>query len=116
MENVFKNKWILNYFQIVKIVRHIYSKLIHRIVYDHKPKALTNYISQSMINVDSTRMVRQCSTKRLSKTDKTSKSLMYRGLKIYNMLPNAIKSTPPKKFNKNIKGIIRAQFSPDRIP
>ena len=91
-------------------------KLLHKIILNHKPKALLQYISQGMLLIDNTRRVRNSFIKRASLTDKTGKSFLYRRINIYNLLPNQIKAMEPKKFNKTIKSIIRTNISPDRVP
>ena len=92
-------------------------KLFHKVIYKQTPIAIIQYIRQSMIKTDlDSRLVRHSFIKRQSKTNKTSNALFYRAVKLYNTLPLYIKSWEPKKFNKNIKEIIRKGYSPDKVP
>ena len=45
-------------------------KLFHKVILTHKPRAITQYIKQSMISVDNSRMVRQSFIERGSKSTK----------------------------------------------
>ena len=92
-------------------------KLFHKVILLHKPRAITQYMRQSMIQSDiDSRSVRHSFITRQSTTNKTYNSLFYRAVQIYNTLPNNIKSLEPKVFNKNIKDIIRKGYSPDKVP
>ena len=91
-------------------------KLLHKAILKHKPKAITQYIKQSMISVDNCRMVRHNFIQRKPKSNKTSNSFFYRSIKHYNSLPIEVKILEPKVFNKKIKEYIRKIFRPDMIP
>ena len=91
-------------------------KLFHNVILEHKPLALTQYLKQSMINVEGTRMVRNSFLKRNFTSSKTSKSLFHRVIHIYNSLPLNLKHLEPKIFNKRIKEIVRKTYSLDRVP
>ena len=49
-------------------------------------------------------------------TQKTAKAFFHRSIHIYNLLPYNYRIFNPKKFNKEIKGLVRNKFSPDRVP
>ena len=92
------------------------TKLFQKVIFDNNLAAYTQYIKQSMIEVEGTRRVRHSYIKRASKSIKTSKSLFYRAVKIHNTLLYSIKCKEPKVFNKEIKPIIRKTYSPDKVP
>ena len=62
-------------------------KSIHKIASQQKPLALSQYIAQSMINIETNRKVRISSLKRVPLSEKTRKSFLYRPLNTYNKLP-----------------------------
>ena len=73
-------------------------------------------MKQSMIEVKGTRRVRHSYIKKAFKSTKTSNSLFFRVVKIYNTLPYSIKYKEPKLYDKEIKPIIRKTYSLDKIP
>ena len=92
------------------------TKMFHKVILYGKPPAYNHYIKQSLINTDSTRKVRQSYISRNSTTTKTSNSLFYRAVKIYNTLPLELKHLEHKVFNKRIKNVVRKCYRPDRVP
>ena len=92
------------------------SKFFHKVIYNNKPIAISQYFKQSMIATDNTRAVRHMFIKRPTKTMKTEKSFFYRGTRIYNSLPQYLKYLDHRKFNKKIKEVIRSKYSSDRVP
>ena len=92
-------------------------KLFHKVILMQKPKAITQYLKQSMIQLEiESRSVRHSFISRQSSTNKTYNSLFYRAVRIYNTLPFHVKCLEPKVFNKSIKDIIRKGYSPDKVP
>ena len=90
--------------------------MIHKVIITHRPIALFQYMKQSMINTElDSRLVRHSYIKRQAKTNRTSNSFLYRVIKFYNTLPVTVKSWEPKRFNTNIKDIIRKGYSPDKV-
>ena len=91
------------------------SKLFHKVILYGKPLAYNQYIKQSLINNEGTRRVRHSYIARNSTTSKTSNSLFYRSVKIYNSLPLTLKHLESKQFNKMVKSVVRKTFSLDRV-
>ena len=91
-------------------------KLLHKTIYNNIPKAIVQYLRQSNITIVGERAVRHTFITRPSRTTKTDKSFFYRGIKMYNSLPQSLKYLEPKKFNKKIKETIRSKFCPDIVP
>ena len=79
------------------------TKLFHKVIFNSKPLAYTQYVKQSMITIEGSRKVQQTHIKRGSKTMKTDISMFYRGTRIYNTLPFTLGILYPKTFNKKIK-------------
>ena len=90
--------------------------MFHKVIYYNKLVAYVQYLKQSLIETEGSRKVRHTFIKRASNTIKTSKSLFYRGTKLYSSLPLSIKSLEPENFNSRIKQLVRTQYSPDKVP
>lgn len=78
-------------------------KLIHKISYEHKPKALYDlfYFNMERSNID--RLVRKPSLRYRSLSAKTANSYLHRSTYMYNNLPDKFRIMNRKIFNKQIK-------------
>ena len=110
--NLKQLNWV-SYYQMLIIGA---TKMFHKVILYGKPPSYNNYIKQSLINTEGTRKVRHSYINRNSTTTKTSNSLFYRAVKIYNTLPIELKNLEYKVFNKRIKDIVRKYYRLDRVP
>ena len=78
-------------------------KLIHKITYEHKPKALYDlfYFNMERSNID--RLVRKPSLRYRTLSAKTANSFLHRTTYIYNNLPDKFRMMNRKSFYKQIK-------------
>ena len=84
----------------------LYNNKIHKIFFDQQPNLIMEYSTYSSSNTDNIQTIRKPML--IDNIDNTtiSRTLLYKGLIIYNKVPDEMKYKNPKLFSKKIVNYI----------
>ena len=93
----------------------IYNNKIHKIFFDQQPNLIMEYSTYSSSNTDNIQTIRKPML--IDNIDNTtiSRTLLYKGLIIYNKVPDEMKYKNPKLFSKKIVNYIKTNNLCDKI-
>ena len=85
----------------------LYNNKIHKIFFDQQPNLIMEYSTYSSSNTDNIQTIRKPML--IDNIDNTtiSRTLLYKGLIIYNKVPDEMKYKNPKLFSKKIVNYIK---------
>ena len=106
----------LNWLNAYQIVTKETIIFIHKIIYDNKPKAMTQFFTFSLINSHNHRFCRKSIVTEKIPSNKGKKSLIFFGNHLYNTLSNDLKFKNPKQLSKYLQNNIGYLFPFDRLP
>ena len=89
--------------------------LIHKYMYENKPRAITQFYTYSLNTDRQVRSLRKPIIKEQHNSKHMHKTLLLNGLHLYNQLSNDIKHKNPKQLSKYLNKNITYLFPSDRI-
>ena len=82
---------------------------------DRAPKALNKLIEYNLVRSSVARYISKPIVIYKPIRTSTSNTILYRGILLYNMIPECFKTMNPKQFTINITEYIKSNIPPDRI-
>ena len=106
---------LLNWSTIYQIIMKESILLVHKSVYENKPKAITQFYTYSLNTDKKVRSICKPIIKDHHNSKHMNKTLLLNGLYLYNQLSEDIKYKNPKLLSKYINKYISHIFPSDRI-
>ena len=106
---------LLNWSTIYQIIMKESILLIHKSMYENKPRAITQFYTYSLNTDRQVRSLRKPIIKEQHFSQHMHKTILLNGLHLYNQLSDDIKHKNPKQLSKYLNKNITYLFPSDRI-